>query len=92
MLDETIVAIATAAGAAGLAVVRASGTRAIEITDRVFRGRACLAGAPSHTLHHGWAVWPEVPCANGSDGEPGDGGGPAAARPGAESTRRGQAA
>jgi len=92
VLDETIVAIATAAGAAGLAVVRASGTRAIEITDRVFRGRACLAGAPSHTLHHGWAVWPEGPCvpgANGSDGEPGDGGGPAAARPGAESTRPG---
>ena len=58
-LDDTIAAIATAAGAAGLAVVRVSGPSALELSDAVFRGAARLADAPSHTLHHGWAVWPE---------------------------------
>jgi tRNA modification GTPase len=54
--DDTIAAIATAPGAGGLAVVRVSGTRALAQADAVFRGGAPLAAAPSHTLHHGWAV------------------------------------
>ncbi len=53
---DTIAAIATAPGAAGLAVVRLSGDAAPAIADRAFRGQAPLAGQPSHTLHHGWAV------------------------------------
>src|SRR5215468_4505542 len=56
--DETIAAIATAPGAAGLAVVRVSGGRALSVADAVFRGRCVLAGARGHSLHHGWAVWP----------------------------------
>jgi tRNA modification GTPase len=56
--DDTITAVATAAGAAGLAVVRLSGSRALETADRVFRGKHALAAASSHTLHHGWAVSP----------------------------------
>lgn len=56
--DDTIAAIATAPGAAGLAVVRVSGPEAPAIADRVFRGSRALARAPSHTLHHGWAVSP----------------------------------
>ncbi|TMQ70287.1 MAG: tRNA uridine-5-carboxymethylaminomethyl(34) synthesis GTPase MnmE [Candidatus Eisenbacteria bacterium] len=56
--DDTIAAIATAEGPAGLAVVRVSGRAAIEVADHVFRGRASLAASPSHTLHHGWAVRP----------------------------------
>ena len=55
-LGDTIAAIATAPGAAGLAVVRVSGPHARAITDRVFCGAAPIAEAPSHTLHHGWAV------------------------------------
>jgi tRNA modification GTPase len=55
-LDDTIAAIATAPGAAGLAVVRVSGARALAIADQVFRGSRPLAAAGSHTLHHGWAV------------------------------------
>lgn len=51
---DTIAALATAPGAAGLAVVRVSGPRAIAIASRVFRGRATLDAAPGHTLHHGW--------------------------------------
>lgn len=53
-LDDTIAAIATAPGEAGLAVVRVSGPGAIAIADRVFRGGAALAGAAGNTLHHGW--------------------------------------
>jgi tRNA modification GTPase len=56
LLEDTIVAVATAGGAAGLAVVRVSGAGAVEVADAVFRGRGALAGAASHTLHHGWVV------------------------------------
>lgn len=56
--DDTIAAIATAPGQAGLAVVRVSGPSAVEILDRVFRGHGRLAEAASHTLHHGWLSWP----------------------------------
>jgi len=58
ILDDTIAAIATAPGAAGIAVVRVSGPQAVAVTDAVFRGATPLAAAPTHTLHHGWAVWP----------------------------------
>jgi len=64
-LDETIAAIATAPGEAGLAVVRVSGARAIAIADAVFRGRAPLADSASHTLHHGWVFAITPPGATG---------------------------
>jgi tRNA modification GTPase len=57
-LDDTIAAVATAPGAAGLAVLRVSGAEALLVADAVFRGATPLAQAPGHTLHHGWAVWP----------------------------------
>lgn len=53
-LHDTIAAVATPAGEGGLAVVRVSGPRAIELADATFRGAAPLARAASHTLHHGW--------------------------------------
>ncbi|HXS82866.1 MAG TPA: tRNA uridine-5-carboxymethylaminomethyl(34) synthesis GTPase MnmE [Methylomirabilota bacterium] len=55
-LDDTIAALATAPGPAGLAVLRVSGGDALAVSDRVFRGSAPLARAAGHTLHHGWAV------------------------------------
>ena len=55
-LDDTITALATAPGPAGLAVLRVSGGQALAVSDRVFRGTAPLARAAGHTLHHGWAV------------------------------------
>ncbi len=55
-LDDTIAAIATAPGAAGLAVVRVSGPRALACADAVFGGGVRLAESATHTLHHGWAV------------------------------------
>jgi tRNA modification GTPase len=54
--DDTIAAVATAPGAAGLAVVRISGVLAVAIADAVFRGAQPLAEAAGNTLHHGWAV------------------------------------
>ena len=58
IFDDTIAAIATAPGEAGLAVLRVSGPRALAVADACFAGRSPLAEAASHTLHYGWAVWP----------------------------------
>ena len=55
-MTDTIAAIATAPGAAALAVVRLSGGDAVAIADRVFRGRRALAEGPARMLRHGWAV------------------------------------
>ena len=79
-LDDVIAAIATAPGAAGLAVVRVSGADAIAVADAVFRGATRLAAAATHTVHHGWAVWPRASAAapgpNGAPGHGADGGAP----------------
>ena len=53
--STTIIAPATAVGGAVM-VVRLSGTRAIEIADRLFRGRQRLAVAEGYTLHYGRVV------------------------------------
>ena len=58
-VQDTIVARATPRGASALSVIRLSGGRALEISGRVFSGKA-LAVQPSHTVHVGWV------------GEPGD--------------------
>jgi tRNA modification GTPase len=66
--DDTIVALATAPGAAGLAVFRVSGAEALSIADAVFEGARALSAAPTHTLHHGWVVWPRTEGGNGASG------------------------
>jgi tRNA modification GTPase len=57
MFDDTIAAIATPLGEGGLAVIRISGTRALEIADKCFvpRGKQSVApsAAASHTIHYG---------------------------------------
>ncbi len=53
---DTIVAPATAAGAAGLHVIRLSGPCAVAFADALFRGRRALADAPARTLHYGRLV------------------------------------
>ncbi|MGF7233012.1 tRNA uridine-5-carboxymethylaminomethyl(34) synthesis GTPase MnmE [Arachidicoccus sp.] len=50
--QDTIVAIATAQGIGAISVIRISGTRAIEITNRLFASKD-LNKVPSHTLHFG---------------------------------------
>ena len=55
--DDTIVALATAAGVGAIAVIRLSGPRAIEIGDSIFlpkrKNGKRLAMQKSHTLHFG---------------------------------------
>lgn len=53
--DETIVALATAQGIAALAVIRLSGTDAITIAQKCFKGKD-LTRQLSHTLHYGSIV------------------------------------
>lgn len=49
---DTIIAPATAVGGA-LVLIRLSGTDAIALADRLFRGKTTLAAAASHTAHFG---------------------------------------
>ena len=49
---QTICANSTAPGGA-VGIVRVSGDRAIEVTDRIFRGKAPLADAKGHSVHYG---------------------------------------
>jgi tRNA modification GTPase len=52
-MSSNIVALATAPGIAGLAVVRISGDEAITITDKLFKGKQLLSDCKSHTIHYG---------------------------------------
>lgn len=50
---STVCAISTPYGCGGIAVVRVSGTEAISIVDKLFRGRKPLAQAQANTIRHG---------------------------------------
>src|SRR6266487_3537980 len=60
MVDDTIAAIATPLGEAGLAVIRLSGPQALSVADACFlpAGKSALkpSAAPSHTIHYGRGV------------------------------------
>ncbi|OHE24848.1 MAG: tRNA uridine-5-carboxymethylaminomethyl(34) synthesis GTPase MnmE [Tenericutes bacterium GWA2_35_7] len=49
---ETIAAISTAFGTAGISVIRVSGEKAIQEVNKIFKGRD-LTKVKSHTLHYG---------------------------------------
>ena len=49
---DTIIALATPAGSGAIAVIRLSGADAIDITNKVFRGKD-LSKQASHTIHFG---------------------------------------
>ncbi len=55
-LEDTIAAISTAIGEAGISVIRISGKDAIKIADKVFRGRKKLEEVKTHTAHYGKIV------------------------------------
>ena len=54
-LTDTIIAPATPQGQSAIAVIRLSGSQAIDITDKIFKGKNLL-DAKSHTIHYGWIV------------------------------------
>jgi len=60
MTEDTIAAIATALGEASVAVVRVSGPKAVDSVAALFRGKADLRTAPSHTVHYGWICDPDT--------------------------------
>lgn len=57
--DSTICAISTPPGVGGIAVIRISGPKAIDIADSVWEGKK-LASAQSHTAHLGNIIDPEA--------------------------------
>jgi tRNA modification GTPase len=58
---DTIAAVATACGEAGISIVRLSGSRALAIADGLFRAKDArrLSQCATHTLHYGWIVDPK---------------------------------
>ncbi len=56
--DDTICAISTAIGLAGIGVVRVSGAKAFQVIQPLFKGSGELADAPSHTARHGQVIDP----------------------------------
>jgi tRNA modification GTPase len=56
MIADTIAAIATPLGEAGLAVLRVSGPKAFEVADRSFKGTVVPSKAASHTVHYGHII------------------------------------
>lgn len=51
---DTICALATPPGVAGLAVIRVSGPDAIEVCDRLFSGATAIHDTASHRILYGW--------------------------------------
>lgn len=55
MTESTICALSTPVGTGGIAVIRVSGSEAIQITDRIFKGKSLLK-SPSHHASHGYMI------------------------------------
>lgn len=53
-MEKTIAAISTPAGTGGIAVIRISGDRAVEIADKVYSGARKLSVCDTHTVHYGF--------------------------------------
>src|SRR5574341_581584 len=56
--QDTITAISTPLGEAGLGIVRLSGKSAFQIADKIFQGKTKPTQVESHTVHYGKAVDP----------------------------------
>ena len=54
-MNDTICAIATAQGIGAIAIVRVSGTEAIDIVNNIFKGKD-LSKVESHTINYGRIV------------------------------------
>lgn len=56
---DTIAAISTAVGNAGISIIRISGPQAFFVASAVFRGKGDFLSYPSHTIHYGKIIDPE---------------------------------
>ncbi|MGC9197172.1 MAG: tRNA uridine-5-carboxymethylaminomethyl(34) synthesis GTPase MnmE [Syntrophobacteraceae bacterium] len=57
-LTDTICAIATPIGEAGIGLIRLSGPEALKTAQRIFRRSGAEQQLKSHVLHYGWIVEP----------------------------------
>ncbi|MDG5789408.1 tRNA uridine-5-carboxymethylaminomethyl(34) synthesis GTPase MnmE [Evansella sp. AB-P1] len=57
---DTITAISTAMGEGAIAIIRISGNDAIQISDKIYRGKKHLKDVESHTINYGHIVDPET--------------------------------
>ena len=53
MNQDTIAAISTGMTNSGIGIVRISGSEALEIADRVYKGKETIIEVPTHTIHYG---------------------------------------
>jgi len=56
MESEAIAAISTAIGEGGIAIIRISGDKSINIVDTLFKGKKKLADVKSHTINYGYII------------------------------------
>lgn len=59
-LQDTICAISTPIGEAGIGIVRISGNKAISIARKIFKPSGKVNWKKSFRLHHGWVVDPKT--------------------------------
>lgn len=58
--NDTIAAVSTAVGNAGISIIRMSGNEAFSIAAKIFRGKGNFLDYPSHTIRHGKIVDPDT--------------------------------
>ncbi|HDX1731426.1 TPA: tRNA uridine-5-carboxymethylaminomethyl(34) synthesis GTPase MnmE [Staphylococcus aureus] len=56
---DTITSISTPMGEGAIGIVRLSGTQAVEIADKLYKGKHLLNDVPSHTINYGHIIDPE---------------------------------
>lgn len=54
-MDDTIVAISTSRGIGAISIIRLSGSKSIEIVNKIFKGKD-LSTVASHTINHGYII------------------------------------
>ncbi|HCV6291105.1 TPA: tRNA uridine-5-carboxymethylaminomethyl(34) synthesis GTPase MnmE [Staphylococcus aureus] len=56
---DTITSISTPMGEGAIGIVRLSGPQAVEIADKLYKGKHLLNDVPSHTINYGHIIEPE---------------------------------
>ncbi len=54
-MEDTIVAISTACGVGAISIIRLSGSKALDVASKIFKGKD-LKKVASHTINHGYII------------------------------------
>ncbi len=54
-MEDTIVAISTASGIGAISIIRLSGSKALDVASKIFKGKD-LKKVASHTINHGYII------------------------------------